>query len=168
MKNFFCGCFLFLLVCTQGVLAADIVGFWKTVDEKTGHAQSLVAIYEYQNKYYGRMIATYEDGSIDDTMYAPKTRAPGVVGHPFYSGMDFIWDLQPNGSKYTDGKILDPQRGRIYNAEAWVEDGNLIVRGKLLFFGRNQTWPAATEKDFPTGFKKPDLNQLVPSIPKVK
>ena len=68
------------------------------------------------------------------------------------------------------GKILDPEKGNVYNSELWIDkNGNLVVRGKLLMFGRSQTWIAADgESDFPKDFKKPNLMELVPSIPEVK
>lgn len=37
-------------------------------------------------------------------------------------------------------QIIDNEKARIYFCEAWVEDGNLILRGKIGPFGRNQTW----------------------------
>lgn len=162
---------LYFLLLSSQMFAHDIVGFWKSVDEKTHEAQSIIAIYEYQGKYYGRIIATYDedDGQVKDTIYNPKERAPGVKGNPFYAGMDIIWDLQKQGPRYTNGKILDPEHGRVYGAELWrTKDNNLNVRGKILFFGRNQEWPPATDNDFPPNFKKPDLTQLTPQIPQVK
>jgi uncharacterized protein (DUF2147 family) len=146
----------------------NIVGFWKTIDEKSEKPQSIIAVYGYQNKYYGRIVVTYdENGQLQDSIENPKNRAPGVKGNPFYSGLDIIWNLQSDGSHFTNGKILDPEKGRIYGAEMWVENGKLIVRGKILMFGRNQTWLAAADHDFPPHFTKPDLQSLVPSIPQV-
>ncbi len=156
------------LLYNSSIFSQDIVGFWKTVSDETKKPQSLVAIYPYQNKYYGRLIATYDDnGKIFDSIENPKTKAPAVKGNPYYSGLDFIWDLEKDGSKYTNGVILDPEKGDEYTAEAWVENGDLIVRGSIFFMGKNQTWPKATDADFPPGFKKPDLTKLVPKIPEV-
>lgn len=169
MKKLLLLSMLWLFAFSATLTAEDIVGFWKTVDEQTNKPQSIVAIYQYQGKYYGRLIATYdESGKIDDTIYHPKDKAPGVVGNPYYSGLDFIWGLTKEGSKYTGGQILDPEKGRIYDAEMWIDNGNLIVRGELFVFGRNQTWPPATDSDFPTDFKKPDLTKMVPKIPEAK
>lgn len=147
----------------------DIVGFWKTIDEKSGKAQSIMAVYEYHHKYYGRIIATYDDsGKLSDTIYSPKDRAPGVEGEPYYAGMDIIWHLKKKDDKYLDGEILDPEQGKVYDAELWVEDGQLVVRGKILFFGRNQKWPPVDDSELAGDFKKPDLEKMVPAIPKVK
>lgn len=158
-----------LLVNAAALVAQDVVGFWKTIDDKTGRPESIIAIYDYNGKVFGRIVATYnEQGKIDDTIYNPKDRAPGVIGNPFYAGLDIIWNLQKNGSKYSKGHIMDPEKGRVYDAEMWREGRHLIVRGEIFFFGRNQAWDPALESDFPHGFKKPDLNTLVPSIPRVK
>jgi len=163
---------LLILICflsvSSSVFAKDIMGFWKTISDETKKPQSLVAIYPYQNKYYGRLIATFDDnGKIFDSTENPITKAPGVKGQPYYSGLDFIWDLEKEGDKYVNGVILDPEKGDEYSAEAWIENGDLIVRGQLFFIGKNQIWPKALDSDFPQGFKKPDLLKLVPKIPEV-
>ncbi len=164
MKKFILG-LIWLFVFSKAWAAPDIVGFWKTVDDKTGKVQSVVAIYEYKDNYYGRMIGSYNSaGVMDDTIYNPKERATALPGQPYYSGMDFIWALDLRGDVYK-GEILDPEHGDVYKAVVWVEDGNLIVRGKLLMFGRSQTWPPATKSDFPAGFKMPDVSQFVPVAP---
>lgn len=169
MKQLLLSNLFFLLTVSVGFAADDVVGYWKTIDDQTKKAQSIIGIYEYQGKYYGRIVATFDDfEKIADTMDAPKKRAPGVKGNAFYAGMDIIWDLKKNGTKYTNGSILDPEHGRIYGAELWTEKGNLIVRGKLFIFGRNQTWIPALEKDFLPSFKKPDLTTFIPKIPQVK
>lgn len=167
MNKFFCLFFVWSSFFCNQATAEDITGFWKSINEETGKAQCIVAIYEYDDKYYGRIIGTFDDDQkLTETIYAPKERAPGVIGRPFYCGLDIIWDLIDNGISYK-GKILDPQKGNVYNSELWIEKGNLVVRGKLLFFGRNQTWVAASNADFPKGFKKPSLEALVPVIPQV-
>ncbi len=168
MKRFLLFCFACLLNLGSAWADGDIAGFWKSIDDETHKPQSIIAVYEYQGKYYGRIILTYDDnGHVQDTIYDAKERAPGVVGNPPYAGLDIIWNLKPKGTHFTDGEILDPEHGKKYGAELWVDGGNLIVRGKLFFFGRNQTWLAASESDFPPGFNKPDLAALVPTIPRV-
>lgn len=155
-----CLCFPFLL------FGSEITGFWKTINDKTGKPESIIAIYEYQSKYYGRIIATYdENGQLQDSIAAPKVRAEGVQGHPFYAGLDILWDLKPNGTRYSDGKILDPEKGRLYDAEMWRQNEKLIVRGEVWMFGENEEWLPAVDSDFPQGFSKPELTKLVPKIP---
>lgn len=160
--------FYFMFIC-NALMAQDVVGFWKAVDDKSGRPQSIVAVYEYQGKYYAKIIAKYDNyGNIQDTIYNPIDRAPGVRGNPYYSGLDIIWNLQPSGPKYTKGKILDPEKGKVYDSQMWRQGDNLIVRGEILCFGRNITWPPAYQQDFPQGFQIPDLSTMVPSIPQVR
>jgi uncharacterized protein (DUF2147 family) len=167
MKKYLPLSLLYLLLFCNALIAQDIGGFWKSINEKTGMPQCVVAVYEYEDLYYGRIVGTFdENGKMDETIYKPKGRAPGVAGNPFYCGLDIIWYLENGGSSY-NGKILDPEKGNVYRAEVWREGDNLIVRGKLLFFGRSQAWVPSTKEDFPKGFKMPDLKKMVPAVPEV-
>jgi uncharacterized protein (DUF2147 family) len=154
--------FMLALCCTA--FAQDITGFWKTINKKTGKPQCVIAIYEHENTYYGRIVGTFDSkGYMNETINSPQERAPGIIGNPYYCGIDLIWGLNKRGSKYK-GRIINPKKGDIYRAEVWVEDGNLVVRGKLLCFGRNEVWLPATSEDFPADFK-PDVSKFIPVIP---
>ena len=146
--------------------AEDIRGFWKTINEE-GVAQCIIAVYEHEEVYYGRIIGSFDDdGEMRDSIYHPVKKAPGVIGNPPYSGLDIIFNLIDSGSKFK-GRILDPEKGNVYKAELWIDGENLIVRGKLFVFGRSQEWLPALDADFPKDFKKPDLKAMVPKIPEV-
>lgn len=158
-----------LVLCCSFFLfsAEEIEGFWKTIDENTGKAQCIIAVYKHEGLCYGRIIGTFnEEGKMDDTIYKPIKRAPGLPDKPFYSGLDIIWYLADRGSRFK-GQILDPEHGKVYNSELWIDSGNLIVRGKLLMFGRSQTWLPAVKSDFPKDFKMPDLKKMMPAVPRV-
>lgn len=166
-KTFSFTLILCVLVLNLFANSTDIRGFWRTIDENTGKARSVVAIYEYQGKYYGRIVLTFDDKTppgIKETLAFHKETAPGVLGNPPYIGLDFIWNLQKEGDKYIRGRIMDPEKGKTYDAKLWKENGNLIVRGELFIFGRNQTWVPAQESDF-AQVGKPDSNTFVPKIP---
>lgn len=168
MKKLLALCLVYFMTFGTALFADDIIGFWKSFDDK-GRPQIIVAVYEYDQKYYGRVIGSFgKDGIINDSIHAPINRTTRLVGEPYYSGLDFIWNLQKKGSKYVGGEILDPRKGKVYNVEMWRKEDNLIVRGKLLCFGKSLTWAPAKESDFPEGFAKPDLAKLVPAIPQVK
>jgi uncharacterized protein (DUF2147 family) len=167
MVKWFLAASALMMYCST-LISQEINGFWKRLNEKTGNTQCVVAVYKYQGKYYGRIVSTYDkNGKLEATIDAPKTRAPGIVGKPFYCGMDLIWNLESIGSKY-QGKIVDPQKGKVYNAKLWVEGGKLVVRGELLFFGRNELWHPVSQADFSAGFKQPDPATFIPNIPQVK
>jgi uncharacterized protein (DUF2147 family) len=163
---------LCLLLCVSLKIQADddVTGFWQTIDKKTDLPSSVIAIYPYQGKYYGRIVATYDkEGNISETIYNPKTRAPGVVGEPYYCGLDIVYDAKPSGDgdRYK-GYVIDPRKGKVYHAQIWNRDGDLILRGELFIFGKNVVWPPFPESDFSEKFKKPDLTTFVPVVPEVK
>lgn len=158
----------FVLCCfyafCSSLTAADIRGFWKSINDKSGKAECVLGIYDYKGKLYGRIIGTYSDaGEMTDHIYAPREHATSVPGSPFYSGLDILWDLTPNGGKFK-GKIMDPEDGTVYSAKLWMEKTNLIVRGEFLIFGKSRVWQPATDRDFPKDFKKPDLMGMVPLV----
>ncbi|MBR6730047.1 MAG: DUF2147 domain-containing protein [Alphaproteobacteria bacterium] len=113
---------------------ADVLGFWTTIDDKTGKEKSVVQIYEEKGKIFGKVV----------DIFGNKEATAKIEGAPKIMGLQIIWDLEKNKNKYTGGKILDPQSGKIYGCEIWEENGNLIVRGKIAFLGRNQTWKRNT------------------------
>ncbi|MGB2579046.1 hypothetical protein AAIR98_000965 [Elusimicrobium simillimum] len=151
--------------------AAEMTGFWQTIDDKTKLPKSVVAVYENDGKLYGRIIMTYrEDGkTIKETVAAPQTKADKVKGDPYFCGLDMIWNMtiDKNG-KAKGGKILNPPEGKIYSSEMWLDNGELIVRGKIGPFGRNQTWKRFDSAGFPAGFSVPDITKFTPVIPEVK
>jgi uncharacterized protein (DUF2147 family) len=168
MKKLFRATLFFILSSCSLLSAQEINGLWKILNEDTNKPRTIVAIYEHGGKRYGRIIATYDkEGIMDETIDNPHDRAPGVVGDPFYCGLDLIWDLQNRGETYK-GKICDPRKGNVYNAELWMSGKNLVVRGELFIFGKNQKWPPASAADFPKDFKMPDISKFVPVIPVMK
>lgn len=152
---------------SEKVEGAGIEGYWMTMNEKTHLPQSIIGIYPYEGKYYGRLLVTYDDdGKLDGTLKNPKDRAPGIIGHPYYVGLDILYGLKPEGEKYVDGKIVDPEKGDIYDAEMWLSKDKLIVRGEILFFGENQVWQPVNKENWPAGVEMTNMSGFVPVIPK--
>ena len=138
------------LICYSAVASANqsITGFWTTIDDETKTAKSIVQIYEYQGKFYGRVVDLLKN----------KQATAKIKGNPKILGLDIIWDLSPDGDRFSNGHILDPQKGKVYGCEVWRDGDNLIVRGKIAFLGRNQTW--ILNKDF-----KAENTNLIPQKP---
>ena len=149
MKKIF---FAILMMANVAKADTNITGFWTTIDDETKTAKSVVQIYEYQGKYFGRVVELLKN----------KEATAKIKGNPKIKGMDIIWDLEQKVDKYKGGEILDPTKGTVYGCEIWRDKENLIVRGKIAFLGRNQTW--LPNKDF----KPVDEKQLVPNKPKLK
>ena len=161
--------FFVLLIFTLYLPAADnITGLWHGVDEKTGQTTMYIYIYQYHGKVFGRMVATYRDGVLKDLYNKPEARAEKWKGDPYYAGMDIIWNMEDKGKKWKKGNICDPKEGKIYGCELWKEKGNLIVRGKIGPFGRNQTWLPADKSELPSGLDYGNPSEWVPVIPVLK
>lgn len=156
---------LFFGLCSH-LQADELSGFWQTMNKQTGQPSSVFAVYNYQGRYYARMIGIYDEkGELVDTIYKPKGRAPGVQGHPFYCGLDIVWAAAPIGMNKFKGRVMDPRNGKIYEAVLWKQNQDLILRGQLFLFGRNEVWPPFPEKNFNKNFKKPDLKTFTPNVP---
>jgi uncharacterized protein (DUF2147 family) len=115
------------------------VGQWKTVDEKSGAVQSVVEIFDQGGKLFGKIVNLTKP---TDEQGKPKicTTCTGADKDKPIVGLIIVKDLGRDGERWKGGTILDPDDGKIYNAELWVEGGKLKVRGYLGFFYRTQTW----------------------------
>lgn len=162
--------FLMLALCLiSTAFAEDLSGFWQTMDKKTKLPTSVIAVYSYQGKYFGKIVATCNNqGVIEESLDHPKSRAPGLVGMPYYCGVDIIWACSPDGNGVYKGHVIDPREGKRYNAKIWKENGNLILRGELLMFGRNEILTACPLDKFNSYFVRPNLAALVPVACKLK
>ena len=133
---------LALTVALAGSWAAageSPVGRWRTVQDKTGKQLSEVEVYEQGGKLYGKITALTEP---NDASGKPKVcrKCQGVDKDRPIVGLVIIRDLAPSGDRYKGGTILDPEDGKVYKAEIWVEDGKLKVRGYAGMLYRTQTW----------------------------
>ena len=137
-----------LFLSSNGYASDDIAGFWTTIDDETKTQKSIVQIYQHQGKYFGRVVDLFNN----------KEAVAKLPNSPKILGLDIIWDLKQEDNKFVGGNILDPQKGKIYGCEIWKDGENLIVRGKIAFLGRNQTW--LPNKDF-----KGNNQEIVPNIP---
>lgn len=166
--------FSFLLTCLALPAFAggdDVLGYWKIIDDETGKAKSIIGIYKYDNKLYGRLVVSLDDNEQPtETIYDPKARAENLPDQPFYAGLDIIWDLVWTKDKWKNGSILDPEKAKVYDSEVWYDTAKdqLVVRGKIGPFGRSQNWVRMSEKDLPSGFALPDMKTWTPAVPRVK
>ena len=134
----------FLIVCSP-VLAdgADSpVGFWKSVDDKTNKAKSVIEIKEINGILRGRILKLLNRAGKDPD---PKcTKCTGVKKNKRMIGMEILYGLKKGGKEWSGGKILDPKNGKEYKCYIQVQDSGkkLKVRGFIgfSFIGRTQYW----------------------------
>lgn len=132
---------LFLLNASILVTGQSIVGTWKTIDDNTQKPRSVVEIYEKEGKFFGKVLKTYPKPDEDPDPICDECedhrKGQKIIGMEIISEMKF----DEKNNIYSKGEILDPENGNIYDCRLWIsDDGNLRVRGYLLFFYRTQTW----------------------------
>ncbi len=124
-----------------GTLAAGdaVTGTWKTVDDKTGKVMSEVELYEQGGKLFGKITGLTE---ANDKQGKPKIciQCTGADKDRPIIGLVIIKNLSLSEDRYKGGTIMDPEDGKVYKGEVWVQDGKLKVRGYLGIFYKTQTW----------------------------
>ena len=116
-----------------------VIGKWKTIDDETGKAKSIVEIYEKSGKIYGK-VAEILDLEHKNNVCANCT---GSDKNKPILGMVIIKGLTKEADEYTNGKILDPKNGKTYKCFITLESKDkLKVRGfvGISLFGRTQYW----------------------------
>ena len=139
MKKIIIAITLCLFVASSINAQKSVVGKWKTIDDATGEARSVIEIYEKNQKYYGKIveILSKEADAQNCTTCEGKYKGKPMIG------VEIITGLQKNGTDYEDGTIIDPENAKTYNCKIWLEEDNhdlLNVRGYVLFLYRTQQW----------------------------
>ena len=128
-----------LLLATQAALAASAAGTWKTIDDETKQAKSLVEISEAPNgELSGKVVKLFNNPDVVCDKCDGALKGKPVVGMTIMTG------LKKDGDGWENGKILDPKSGKVYSAKAKLIEGGkrLEVRGFLgiSLLGRTQVW----------------------------
>jgi uncharacterized protein (DUF2147 family) len=126
----------------QDSSATSPLGLWKTVDDVSGKAKSVVLISEENGKLYGRVQKLVDPDPQDPNPTCDDCDGE-QKGQPVV-GLRILWDLQRDGEGWSGGTILDPASGKTYKCLLSVEDGGakLKVRGfvGMSLLGRTQYW----------------------------
>jgi len=131
--------FLTVFFTVNFTIAQEVYGKWKTIDDLTGEAKSIVEIYKKNGKAYGKVVEILNPEKRNDKC----VNCTGADKNQPILGMEILKDLKKNGSEYSGGTITDPNTGKIYKALMELESPNkLKVRGYIGFslMGRSQYW----------------------------
>jgi len=161
--------FALLLALSASAFAFELEGFYKTIDDKTGNAKSIVRLYKCGDALCGRIVALYDEkgAKIEETLNAPARVADKVSGSPKMAGLDIIWNMKVDGDEYSGGKILDPKSGSVYSCVIWPDKKDakkLNVRGKIGPIGRTQVWNVFDSGNLPEDLKGLDVSKWTPKI----
>ncbi|MBC7555942.1 MAG: DUF2147 domain-containing protein [Chryseobacterium sp.] len=117
---------------------AQIEGKWKTIDDETGKAKSIVEIYKKSdNKYYGKVVQLLMKPENNNCISCKDDRKNQPI-----LGLEIIRGLSKDGSDFDGGTITDPKNGKTYKCTISRDGKKLNVRGYIGFslIGRTQTW----------------------------
>jgi uncharacterized protein (DUF2147 family) len=125
---------------TQAAAQDSPVGLWKTIDDETKQARSMVRITEANGVLSGKI-----EKIIDPTKADAKCEkcTDDRKDKPIV-GMTILTGLKKFDTEWGEGQILDPNNGKVYKAKAKLQDGGkkLEVRGfvGVSLLGRSQVW----------------------------
>ena len=124
-------------ICTYS--QKTIIGKWKTIDDSTKEAKSIVELYKLNNEYFGKITTILNDADKDKVCI----KYNGTDKNKPIEGLIIIKKLSKNENVYNDGTITDPENGKTYTCKIWLDEKNeniLNVRGYIAFFYRTQQW----------------------------
>ena len=145
------GILLTIFVCSS-VFSNDEntpFGFWKSVDDETKKAKSVIQITQTNGVLRGKILKLLNRKGKDPN---PKcTECSGAKKNKDVVGMEILYGLKEDGDEWSGGKILDPNNGKEYKCYVEVQKGGkmLKVRGYIGFslLGRTQYWHRIKDAD---------------------
>ena len=118
------------------------VGRWRTVDDKTGQAKSIVRIIDNSGEIQGQVESVFSPPAVSTSPLCDK--CSGDQKNKPIVGMRIMWGLKKDGDEFSGGRVLDPDEGKVYKCYIKVIDNGakLQLRGYIGFslLGRTQTW----------------------------
>lgn len=135
MKNIFTFLIITLSLTSN---AQDIIGLWKTFDDKTKEKKSVIEIYKEDDLYFAKITEIFsgDKNAICNTCNGIKKGQPII-------GLVIIENLKKDKNEFNEGSILDPENGKTYSCYLkLIKNNKLKVRGFLgiSIFGRTQYW----------------------------
>ncbi len=121
------------------------VGVWTTIDEYSGEKRADVRFELIGDELTGTIIHPYSKPG--DVRFCHA--CSGQFKDKPVQGLRFIWGLkQKEDGSWVNGRILDPQTGRIYRLKLVQKGNELHVRGYLChpLLGRSQVWVPAQSR----------------------
>ncbi|MFC3159154.1 hypothetical protein SAMN05443633_10369 [Chryseobacterium arachidis] len=121
-----------------GVMSfAQIEGKWKTIDDETKQAKSIVEIYKKGDQYFGKVSQLLIKPANPNCTECKDDRKNKPI-----LGLEIIRGLKKDGDEFTGGTITDPKTGKTYKCTITRKGDQLNVRGYvgISLMGRTQTW----------------------------
>lgn len=133
---------LFLLALLPAAASAQDspIGRWKTIDDETGKAKSVVEITQASNgTLQGKVVEILQS---DHGPNPVCEKCQGTNKNKPIKGMTILWGLKKDGRIWNSGTVLDPEKGKTYKSKLELLDGGqkLGMSGCIVFLCRQQVW----------------------------
>ncbi len=130
---------LFCITVMASMQSQSVIGKWKTIDDATGEAKSIVEVFSKSGKIYAKVVDILDPATKNNLC----KQCSGEDKNKPILGLIIIKGLSKDGSEYNSGEILDPKNGKLYKCALSLESKDkLKVRGYIGFslLGRTQYW----------------------------
>ena len=137
-----------VLATLSGIVLADEsstspVGYWKTIDDKTHKARSIVRITEVNGELRGKIVKLLDPPKDDPNPICKK--CTGDNKNKPVLGVGFLWGFKREAKGWSDGSVLDPEEGKTYHGSIQVIDNGRRLKlfgyvRVIIKFGRGQVW----------------------------
>lgn len=130
---------LFCITVMASMQSQSVIGKWKTIDDATGEAKSIVEVFSKSGKIYAKVVDILDPATKNNLC----KQCSGEDKNKPILGLTIIKGLSKDGSEYNSGEILDPKNGKLYKCALTLESKDkLKVRGYIGFslLGRTQYW----------------------------
>ena len=130
---------LFCITVMASMQSQSVIGKWKTIDDATGEAKSIVGVFSKSGKIYAKVVDILDPATKNNLC----KQCSGEDKNKPILGLTIIKGLSKDGSEYNSGEILDPKNGKLYKCALTLESKDkLKVRGYIGFslLGRTQYW----------------------------
>ena len=131
---------ILLILSTECISQSSLLGKWTTIDDDSGEARSIVEIIERDSKVFGKIIKLYRNSGEDPDPLCDKCPDDDDRYNKKIIGLEIIRNMKWSEMELSEGSILDPESGKIYQCKIWLEGAELKVRGYWGPFFRTQTW----------------------------
>ena len=129
------------MLCLAGGMARgqEVFGKWYSIDPDTGKNESIINVYEKDDKVYAQIETILKEEDKDKTCI----ECTGKDKDKPIEGLVIMKGLVKDGDEYNGGKILDPKNGKYSQSYKSLEEENtLTLRGYRGFslIGRPEYW----------------------------
>ena len=104
------------------------------------NSTTLIRTWEENGKLVGKVEKKLLKSGGEDNGVCSKCK--GDTKDKPIAGLPILWDMVKDGEKWTGGKILEPDTGKVYSCRIESSAGGkeLKVRGSFMFLSKTQTW----------------------------